>query len=70
MKQQENNKMTKQEARLRVFAKWLQQDFDQIYEGRFEGFVENLVNSSRKEIGEMLEDILNFDDEQLLKELK
>lgn len=62
--------MTKQEARLRVFAKWLQQDSDRIYEGRFESFVENLVNSSRKEIGEMLEDILNFDDEKLLRELE
>ena len=61
--------MSKQEARLRVFAKWLKEDYGSIYDGRLESFVENLVKSSRKEIGEMLEEILNLPEEELLKEL-
>ena len=64
--------MFKQEKQLRVLAKWLKES-DDIYMMR-DGMMEQQINSALKEcmfkIGDYLEEILNMDDEQLIKEQK
>ena len=68
-----NNKliMSKTEARLRVFAKWLQDSsgYDS-YNGHLERYVNETVNEATREIGSMLEEILDLQEEELLRGLE
>lgn len=68
-----NNKLiiSKTEARLKVLAKWLQDSSDSgIYNGQFERYVNERVIEARREIGSVLEEILDLQEEELLRELK
>jgi hypothetical protein len=63
--------MSKTEARLRVFAKWLQDSSDSgIYNGQLERYVNETVIETRREIGSMLDEILDLEEEELLRELQ
>jgi hypothetical protein len=64
--------MSKTEARLRVFAKWLQDssDYNSSYDGHLESYVEAKVSEATREIGSMLEEILNLQEEELLRGLE
>jgi len=61
--------MSKTEVRLRVFAKWLQNESHSIEQGELERFVNNQVNEVKRDIGEILEEILDLPEEDLLHSL-
>ena len=63
--------MFKQEKQLRVLAKWLKEvdsGIDAYRDGAMERAVKFGVQESMQKIGEYLEEILDIDDEQLIKE--
>ncbi len=63
--------MFKQEKQLRVLAKWLKDAEDGIdieRDGAMEREVKYGVQECMQKIGDYLEEILNMDDEQLIKE--
>ena len=63
--------MFKQEKQLRVLAKWLKQSDDGIdayTDGAMERAVKSGVQECMHKIGDYLEEILDMDDEQLIKE--
>lgn len=62
------------ENRLRLFAKWLseyEEDcFDPMTEGAMESAVRHATDRITQKIGDMLQEILDFDGEQVANELK
>tara|TARA_Y100000004_G_C8816382_1_gene369957 strand:- start:498 stop:689 length:192 start_codon:yes stop_codon:yes gene_type:complete len=63
--------MFKQEKQLRVLAKWLKDAEDGIdleRDGAMERAIKYSVQECMYKIGEYLEEILDMDDEQLIKE--
>tara|TARA_Y100001972_G_C7569225_1_gene285727 strand:+ start:412 stop:603 length:192 start_codon:yes stop_codon:yes gene_type:complete len=63
--------MFKQEKQLRVLAKWLKESdngIDAYTDGAMERAVKSSVQECMHKIGDYLEEILDMDDEQLIKE--
>jgi len=62
------------EKRLRLLAKWLSEHsddcFDSMTEGSMESAIRHAQDATMNKIGDMLQEILDFDGEQITNELK
>jgi len=65
--------MTVTEKRLRMFADYLkgsESNVDSYHDGHLESAIKYAKQEAKNEIGDMLEEILNIDEEEILQDIK